>query len=387
MMAIIVRRRADGSVVSYQAKVKDQNGRWLPSKTFRLKEDALAEEARLRKQRRQGRRALGDDARKTTVNEYWDVWSVENRSGVSPGWQISQNQMYRDYLAPVIGDMTLIDVGTPEVGRVLGRAQSLGKGDQTRKHIYSLLRKMFGDAVEYYEMLERSPVKPKFHRPKVREQKRKFLTPPQAWQLMESVRESYLGPPIWLATLSALRISEVQALRWKSVDLDLGQLLVCAAYNNKTNTFQAYPKQEDWAYVPVPPQLGRYLAQAGQGRGPDDFVSPGPKGGMLSYETFLRALARACQRAGVPVVTPHELRHTSTEIWIHAGASAEDIRRLLNHGSLSATKHYIHRTDTRLTDLARSIGQPKLKLIAGKSSPKSSPIGEQEPYAEEVSAL
>ena len=64
--------------------------------------------------------------------------------------------------------------------------------------------------------------------------------------------------------------------------------------------------------------------------------------------------------AQIPKVSPHELRHTCTEIWIQMGASIEDIRRLLNHKSAETTQRYIHRTDDRLMTLANSIEEPKL---------------------------
>jgi integrase len=239
---------------------------------------------------------------------------------------------------------------------------------------------MFNDAVEYYEMIAKSPVVPRFHRPHVAKVKRRFLHPPEAWRLLEFARNSYLGRPVWLGLLSALRISEIQALLGSRLQFDLGQMLVCAAYNNKTGLMQPYPKQEDWAYVPMPPKLRDYLLE--NPPGPNDYVAPGPNGGMLSYDTFIKALKSLCRKADVPVITPHELRHSCTEIWVQAGASTEDIRRLLNHHSLDSTQNYIHRTSPRLHALgARLDDRPVLTLVEGNNSssfPNSFPAGKKE---------
>ncbi len=67
------------------------------------------------------------------------------------------------------------------------------------------------------------------------------------------------------------------------------------------------------------------------------------------------ALTKICKELSLPRVTAHELRHSCTELYIEAGASAEDIRRLLNQSSLTATARYIHRTDERLTKIAGNI--------------------------------
>lgn len=377
-MAIVLRKKKNGGI-SFQVKIKDPQGKWYPTPTFTHLDDAKKEEGRLLEFKRKGSKSFSDDARVVTVNDYWEVWSQENRSEVSDGWKISQDQMWRDYVKPVIGTLKMIDVGAPEIGRALNRAQERGLGSQTRKHIYSLMRRMFGDAVEYYEMLSANPVKPKFHRPKVGEQIRNFLMPAQVWVLLEYCRDSYLGPAIWIQTLAALRPSEVQALRGKSLLFDLDQILVCAAFNNKTGTLQDHPKQEDWAYSPMPLKLKEYLLE--RKVGPEAFVAPGPNGTMLSYETYIKAVKRACHKAGVPIVTPHELRHSCTEIYVQAGASTEDIRRLLNQKSLTATKRYIHRTDERLNQIAGRIGKPTLTVIEGSgnsSFPKNFPNWEKQ---------
>lgn len=351
-MAIVARKNKHGNI-SYMVRVKDAQNKWFRAETFSDELAARDRENQLQKMTRKGGTALSDDAKLITLDEYWEVWSKENRSSVSEGWKKSQDQMYRDYILPVLGNLKMISIKAPEIGRVLNRAQTAGLGDQTRKHIYSLLRKMFNDAVEYYEMLATNPVRARFHRPQVSERKRDFLVPRQAWQLLEFTRNHYLGPAIWLQVLAGLRPSEVQAMRGRSLIFDLNQILICAAYNNKMNCMQDYPKQEDWAYAPMPPQLKEYLMTLQIG--PDDFVAKSNQGKMLPYPTYIVALKKICEEAGVPQVTPHELRHTCTEIYVQAGASAEDIRRLLNHSGFTATKHYIHRTDERLNSIAGSI--------------------------------
>lgn len=347
-MAIVHRKNKDST--TYQVRIKDLGGQWYESRSFRNLTDAKKEELKLMDLKRMGTRATSDEAKNITLAQYWEIWSRENRSAVSDGWKITQDQMYRDFILPVLGNLKMIDIRAPQIGRLMSRAKELGLGDQTRKHVYSLVRKMFNDAVEYYEMLATNPVKARFHRPQVSERKRAFLVPKQAWKFLEFTRDHYLGPAIWLQTLAGLRPGEVQALKWKSLSFDPDQILICSAYNNKTSVLQDFPKQQDWAYAPMPPQLKEYLMTLP--RDPDGFVAHGAKGGMLPYHTYLVALRRLCVDAGVLEVTPHELRHTCTEIYVQAGASAEDIRRLLNHSGFTATKHYIHRTDERLTSIA-----------------------------------
>jgi site-specific recombinase XerD len=107
----------------------------------------------------------------------------------------------------------------------------------------------------------------------------------------------------------------------------------------------------------MPKPLHDFLFELSKGKKPDDFVCLSLAGGMLSYEAFVaRTLPGLCKKAGVKRITPHELRHSCTELYVQAGASSEDLRRLLNHKSLSATIRYMHRTDERLQGIAGKIG-------------------------------
>lgn len=373
-MAIVKLKNMDGSL-RYQVKVRDPQGNWYPTPCFTHEDEALKYESDLKLRKRKGAKTISAEAKTVTVREYHDVWSADCRTEVSAGWRMSQVQMFKDYVEPVIGDLTMIEVTTPLVGKVMNRAKEMGRAPQTREHIYTLLRKMFADAVEYYEMLAVNPVKPKFHKPKVPVRERDFLVPAQAWRLLEAVERHYLGPAIWIQMLAGLRVSEVQALRWKHVLFDVGQLLIRGAFNNKIGQLQDYPKQEDWGWAPLAPKLAQYL-YALPHKAPDDFVAKGYKGGMLPYETYNRALVRLCGIAGVPVVTTHELRHSCTEIYAQAGCTQEDIRRLLNQKSVATTARYIHRTDDRLKYFASKLGDP-FRVIPGTNVPEKVPELEQ----------
>ena len=67
------------------------------------------------------------------------------------------------------------------------------------------------------------------------------------------------------------------------------------------------------------------------------------------------------------MVTPHNLRHSATEICVRfGGANMEDIRRLLHHKSVETTKRYMHRTDQRTKEIASRVSDEVTEIMNAK---------------------
>ena len=124
---------------------------------------------------------------------------------------------------------------------------------------------------------------------------------------------------------------------------------------------EPFPKQGDWGYSVIPEPLAEYLASL---KRTSIFAAPAAQGGMLEYQKLYQGLRTLCEQAGVRRVSPHELRHSCTEIWMRSGASLEDVRRLLNHKSPETTLRYVPRNDHRLGELAKMIAMPTKEEVS-----------------------
>ena len=222
---------------------------------------------------------------------------------------------------------------------------------------YPLLHKLFFDAVDHFEFIHKNPVKKKF-KPTIPQKERSFLEPDEVWRLLFACDQHFVGAAIWVMALTGLRVGEALALQWGSVDLIRKQIVIKAAWNKKIREMQPYPKGRKWGRVPMPEPLIELLANDSRKSLPHEFVCRSVEGGFLHYESVRKHLKLLCQRANVPVITPHELRHSATELYFSQSANLEDVRRLLNHQSLTAIAPYIHRTDHRLQGIAEQIQAP-----------------------------
>jgi integrase/recombinase XerD len=129
-----------------------------------------------------------------------------------------------------------------------------------------------------------------------------------------------------------LRAGEVAALGLSDVDWRAGELLVRGKGRRQER-------------LPLPADVGGALAgwlARGRPRCGSVVVFTrlrAPHGG-LSAGAVSRIVRRACQRAGLPVVGAHRLRHTAATEMLRAGASLTEVGQVLRHRGRDVTSIY-----------------------------------------------
>ncbi|MBS1983138.1 MAG: site-specific integrase [Bdellovibrionales bacterium] len=337
--------------IKYQVKVRGSDGHWI-TETFQSEADAIRRNNDLELKKFDGFK-VNNSAGKS-VSEYFVSWEAMTDNGnVSTGWRKDQIKYFRRYVEPSLGHLKLRAVTPAHVSGVLAQMKKLGRAPQTRLHIYNLMHKMFEDAIELFELIQRNPVK-KSLKPVVPTIEAKYLPMDQSIKLLSFVVGKSYDVAIWLAVFVGLRAGEVQALKWESVDFDRREILVCSTYLRKEKKFQPYPKGKKQHRIKIPAELLDFLKMAKE-RSTSPYVAALPGQNFLQYEGFLKAIKRYCAQLEIGPVSPHGLRHSTSEIWMEHGADREDLRQLFSHSSSAVTDRYVHNKGSKLEKVSNVV--------------------------------
>jgi integrase len=149
---------------------------------------------------------------------------------------------------------------------------------------------------------------------------------PVAWVDVEAIRP-HVRPAVWSIVLmqwyTGMRSGEV-------LSMTLGQIV--------TDTYRPSRHKNQWRghdrSIPLGPRAREIVAIASMGKGPDDRLFPGYKS-----DSYGRAIARACDRAGITRWHPHQIRHAvATDVYDRFGPVAA--QSLLDHKSPVTTTIY-----------------------------------------------
>jgi integrase len=146
---------------------------------------------------------------------------------------------------------------------------------------------------------------------------------------------------IRLLTFSGSRRSEALVLRWDDVDFEREQLTIGASGDTKNQTARV---------VDFNPKLKTHLQEMAKRRASDSqWLFPSPQRGEkdIHVQTFRESLGMATEKAGLPRIGFHDLRHYFISYCVMSGIDYMTIAKWVGHrdGGILIGKVYGHLAD------------------------------------------
>lgn len=307
-------------------------------------------------------------AERQTLAQFLSTW-LEHvaRPSVRPRSYERYAQLVRTHIVPALGRRPLAKLTAQDVQTFLHAKHAAGLSPRTVQYLHATLRAALGQA-ERWGLVTRNVARlatpPRVTRPEVQP-----LTLEQTRRLLDAASGDRLEALYTVAVALGLRQGEALGLRWQDVDLDRGQLSINVQLQRLDGRPQlTIPKTARSRRTLVLPtvvaealrahkvrQLEERLAMGAAWRGWEhDLVFTTTIGTPLDARNVLRHFHALLERAGLPRMPFHTLRHTAATLLLAQGVDLRTVQQVLGHSQISLTANlYTHVLPILLRDAAQ----------------------------------
>lgn len=321
----------------YRVRYRKPDHSQTDKRGFRTKRDA--EEFLHMVELSKARGSYVDPALARVNVETWARDWLKSQAQLKPTTLVGYESALSKHIIPRWGRRSLSDIGYAEIQHWISDL-SKTLAPQTVRNIYAVFSLVFSFAVRDGRLV-RNPAEG-IQLPRRIKAKRGYLTHAQVHRLADECGGS--RTLVLFLAYTGLRWGEAAALRVRDVDFARRRVEVARAVSEPAGRIVfGTPKTHARRSVPFPQFLVDPIAEACEGREPDDLLFPSPNGDVIRAGNFRsRTLASAVQRVqqvdpSFPRVTPHDLRHTAASLALSSGANIKAIQGMLGHASATMT--------------------------------------------------
>ncbi len=167
----------------------------------------------------------------------------------------------------------------------------------------------------------------------------------------------------YIELATGLRRGELLGLKWDDIDMKQGIIWIRRQISRIDGKIMEAPLKTKNSYrtVTISPQAIEVLKQQ-KTKTNDQYVFPSPNGGPISPDSVNNMLKRVLERAEIPKVRFHDLRHTFATLALQNGVDIKTVSGMLGHFSAGFTLDtYAHVTTSAQKEAAETIGN----ILAG----------------------
>jgi integrase len=240
------------------------------------------------------------------------------------------------HVAPALGNVRLSKLTPAHLQGFYCSKLDSGLSPRTVQYIHVVLHRALKQALRWGLTVRN--VAEAVDPPRVPKKEITPLSPGQARAFLEAVRGDRLEALYVLAIHTGMRQGELFNLRWDDVDLDAGVLRV---RGTKTTRSRRTVTLSETALDALRSHLERQLGEidkAGSLWRENGLVFATAIGTPLSRQNLTqRSFKPLLEKAGLPQIRFHDLRHTCATILLSRGVHAKFVQELLGHATIAIT--------------------------------------------------
>jgi integrase len=249
----------------------------------------------------------------------------------------------RAHLLPAFGERRLEDITVDEVEAWSAQLAARGLANSTRLRILTCLFGVMKRAKHVWK-LPSNPIadveKPVQSDAAI---ELEVFSPEEIHALVRAAESEQDAAIFLTAAFTGLRLGELVALRWRSVDFTRRTMRVVASYSERS---LSTPKSGRARSVPMAPLVAEALARLvnrGDDGQEDDLVFLAPSAEYLDGSALYRRYKLALRRAGLRPLRFHDLRHTfGTQVISNPAVSILQLKAWMGHQDIDTTMKYLH---------------------------------------------
>jgi integrase len=287
---------------------------------------------------------------KQTVDQYLQRWLEDSaRPTVRAGTFESYQRLIRLHVRPHIGKVPLARLTAQDLSRLYRTLLDHGLAPRSVQYVHAVLHRALGQALRW-NLIARNPAE-LVDAPRPKRKEIAPLTPDQAKALLDAARGDRLEALYVVALTSGLRLGELLALRWADLDGERGELHVRRtlvrtqaglSFNEpKTAKGRRTVRLPSFAVAALREHRARQLEERlriGPAWDGQDLIFPNEVGRPIDRQNLIRrSFKKLLQKAGLPDVRFHDLRHTAATLLLRLGEHPKVVQERLGHSTISVT--------------------------------------------------
>ena len=306
-----------------------------------------------------------------TVGQWMDVWyEYYAKIKVRPSSHKTYEGYIKNHIKPSIGSIPLTKLTTLDLQRLYQKLLTEGRVDRlesqnqpkglspkTVRNINQVISSAMQLAIQQH-LIAQDPTDG-CALPKTEHREMQTLSTDQLAAFLLEAKHSGVFEMYYIELATGLRRGELLGLKWEDIDFVNQTLRVRRQVGRINGEVREAPLKTKNAYrtISLGPDAIDILKQQREKQPGSSYVFPGPTGGPIAPDSVLHMLHRVLDRAGLPEIRFHDLRHTFATLALQNGVDVKTVSGMLGHFSAGFTLDtYAHVTTAAQKKAAETMG-------------------------------